>query len=212
MPDHADPSEFRDVEQSALALAARIRRLRQTIGALSMLTAEVVGLQEALAALTPASVPQPAEAAAELGREGDAEATPPQLSAETASLPLASPRVNGAHNGSANGVGRPPETATEAASERTPISEPATSVAVTVSTQGGSVDLVRLYRALQRMPQTIELNLTSYNGGRAVVGLTTSASPRELPIEAALRDAFPEGVIGDWAGDAEFVAVITAMG
>jgi hypothetical protein len=214
MTNPSDPSEFRDIEEAASVLAGRIRRLRAALRSLSALGQEVAGLQEALAGITPDSSedgtgdqpdeqrPSPADPPS-TGSAGD----PPAPGTH------AMPVTNGAHSGSANGAALSVEKVIGPSSEEpSPSGKIEPNVAVTVSTQGGSVDLVRLYRALQQMPQIVEMNLTSYSGGRAVVGLTTPAQPRELPIEETLQGAFPEGIVGDWVGDAEFVAVIAAAG
>jgi len=188
MVEPSNPEEFRDLERAAAAMATRVRRLSEAVRTLSLLSREIDALRTALdgaGTTLPVAGPQP-EAAAPAH--------------------AASHVTNGIHP---DGTAPPPE---RRDAHETPSPDAALvsrQLVVTISCNGGSVDLVRVYRALQRVPEISDINLTSYNGGRAVIDVTTAGDVGASLLDAALQESFPEGIAGEWIGDSEYAAVIS---
>jgi hypothetical protein len=192
MTEPREPADLADMERAASAMAEQIRRLAQVTRSLASLTDAIEELRSAAGGLAPPGQPSRSEPAAPPAPEqirplaGDAQSGGSEAEA-------AAPAASGAENHTPG----PPS----AAARPEPVS-------VTVSCPGGSLDLVRVFRALQPMDGVADLNLLSYAGGRAVVQLAVYKPPQQIALHDALAAAFPEGMTGDWIAPAEYVAVI----
>ncbi|MGH2583731.1 MAG: hypothetical protein ACRDJE_02320 [Dehalococcoidia bacterium] len=192
MTEPREPAELADMERAASVMAGQIRRLAQITRSLASLTDAIEELRSAAGGLVPADQPPRAE------RSGPS--APERIQ----------PFVDAAQPGSEEAEAAAPATP-DAESHAAAASSPSTrpeSLSVTVSCPDGSLDLVRVFRALQPMDGVADLNLLSYTGGRAILQLVVYKPPQQLALHDALAAAFPEGVTGDWIAPTEYVVVI----